>query len=141
MNQANNLKRFTDAQQSDYQTALSEIKNGRKRSHWMWYVFPQIQGLGLSETAKFYAIKDVQEAADFLKHPVLGSRLIEISNAALTLPSNNANSIFGSPDDMKLKSSMTLFAALDQTNPVFQSVLDKFFGGSKDQETLQLIQK
>lgn len=139
MNKENDLGRFLDAQQSDYQTALSEIKNGRKRSHWMWYIFPQIQGLGFSETSKFYAIKNVSEAEEYLSHPVLGSRLIEISNAALALQSDNANSIFGSPDDLKLKSSMTLFAKLNQTNPVFQKVLDKFFGGSKDQQTLQLI--
>ena len=134
-----NLNRFLDAQKSSYETALSEIKNGKKRSHWMWYVFPQIQGLGFSETSKFYAIKDVSEAEAYLKHPVLGARLIEISQIAAELASNNATQVFGSPDDMKLKSSMTLFAALNQTDPVFQSVLDKFFGGRKDGQTLQLI--
>lgn len=139
MPQDNNLNRFLDAQKPSYQTALTEIKNGRKRSHWMWYIFPQIQGLGYSETAKFYAIKDVSEAEAYLKHPVLGSRLIEISQVAAQLTSSNANSIFGSPDDMKLKSSMTLFAALNDTDPVFQSVLDKFFGGKKDAQTLQII--
>ncbi|MGI4750423.1 MAG: DUF1810 domain-containing protein [Janthinobacterium lividum] len=141
MPQDNNLNRFLDAQKSSYQTALTEIKNGRKRSHWMWYIFPQIQGLGFSETSKFYAIKDVSEAEAYLQHAVLGSRLIEICNAALGLASSNANSIFGSPDDMKLKSSMTLFAALDNANPVFQSVLDKFFGGKTDSQTLQIIRK
>lgn len=141
MPQQFNLNRFLDAQKSSYQTALEEIKNGRKRSHWMWYVFPQIQGLGFSETSIFYAIKDVQEAEAYLEHPILGSRLIEICDAAMAIQSNNANSVFGSPDDMKLKSSMTLFAALDDTNPVFQAVLDKFFSGSKDQKTLQLIKK
>jgi len=141
MNNSDNLQKFLDAQKSSYQTALTEIKNGRKRSHWMWYIFPQIQGLGFSETSKFYAIKDVSEAEAYLKHPVLGSRLIEISQVAAQLAPNNATQVFGSPDDMKLKSSMTLFAALDDAGPVFQSVLDKFFGGSRDAKTLQIIQK
>src|SRR5579875_938294 len=121
------LKRFIDAQQTDYQTALAEIKNGRKRSHWMWYIFPQVQGLGFSETSRFYAIKDVAEAEEFLKHPVLGDRLISISEELLQLNTNNASQIFGSPDDLKLKSCMTLFASLPGTNPVFQAVLEKFF--------------
>ncbi|WP_324676923.1 DUF1810 domain-containing protein [Hymenobacter sp. GOD-10R] len=133
------MRRFLDAQQADYQTALSEIKNGRKRSHWMWYIFPQIQGLGFSETSKYYAIKDAAEAEEYLAHPVLGSRLVEISSELLKQPGNDAYRIFGSPDDMKLKSSMTLFAALPDTNPVFQQVLDKFYGGAKDSKTLQLL--
>lgn len=140
MTKENNLKRFIDAQESDYKIALSEIKNGRKRSHWMWYIFPQIQGLGFSETSKFYAIKDIDEAEAFLKHPVLGSRLVEICNELLQLKSNDANRIFGSPDDLKLQSSMTLFSSL-QTHPVFQLVLDKFFNGTKDNRTLQIIDK
>src|SRR5476651_2122605 len=100
------LKRFTDAQQSVYPTALSEIKNGRKRSHWMWFIFPQIQGPGFSETSRYYAIKDLQEAEAYLRHPVLGSRLIEISKTLLKSAGNNATVIFGSPDHLKLKSSM-----------------------------------
>lgn len=135
------LKRFIDAQETSYQIALAEIKNGRKRSHWMWYIFPQIQGLGFSETSKFYAIKEVSEAEEFLKHPILGSRLVDISKALLALKANNANQIFGSPDDMKLKSSMTLFASLPNANPIFESVLKKFFNGSKDSKTLQVIKK
>ncbi|QNE39708.1 DUF1810 domain-containing protein [Hymenobacter sp. NBH84] len=134
-----NLTRFLDAQKSDYQTALSEIKNGRKRSHWMWYIFPQIQGLGFSETSKFYAIQDAAEAEAYLSHPVLGSRLLEISNALLKLSASNATSVFGSPDDLKLKSSMTLFASLPKTNPVFQDVLDKFFNGAQDNKTQRLL--
>ncbi len=141
MPQQPNLQRFLDAQKSSYQTALTEIKNGRKRSHWMWYIFPQIQGLGFSEISRFYALKDVSEAEAYLQHPVLGSRLIEISEVAAQLAPNNATQVFGSPDDLKLKSCMTLFAALDQTDPVFQSVLDKFFAGSKDSQTLQIIKK
>ena len=135
----NNLNRFLDAQQTDYQTALSEIKNGKKRSHWMWYIFPQIQGLGFSETSKYYAIKDAAEAEEFLNNPVLGSRLIEICSELLKLKSNDAYSVFGSPDDMKLKSCMTLFAALRPANLVFQQVLDKFFNGAKDDKTLGLL--
>lgn len=141
MNNQNNLQRFLDAQKSSYQTALTEIKNGKKRSHWMWYIFPQIQGLGFSETSKFYAIKDVSEAEAYLQHPVLGARLIEISKVAAELSSSNAMQVFGSPDDMKLKSSMTLFAALDDPNPVFQAVLNKFFGGKTDGQTLKMIGK
>lgn len=141
MPQETNLKRFIDAQQTSYQTALQEIKNGRKRSHWMWYIFPQVQGLGFSETSRFYAIKDIEEAEEFLKHPILGNRLIEICKVLLGLQYNNANQIFGSPDDMKLKSCMTLFTALPDADPVFQSVLKKFFGGTKDNKTLQILEK
>jgi uncharacterized protein (DUF1810 family) len=136
----NGLKRFLNAQEADYQVALSEIRKGKKRSHWMWYIFPQIQGLGYSETSKFYAIKDIREAESFLDHPVLGSRLVAICNELLQLTGNDAHGIFGSPDDVKLKSSMTLFAALN-ANPVFQMVLDKYFKGAKDHKTLQLLGK
>jgi len=134
-----NLERFVNAQKQDFQIALSEIKNGRKRSHWMWYIFPQIQGLGFSDTSKFYAIKNLDEAGEFLRHPVLGARLIGICNELLVLPGNNATAIFGSPDDLKLKSSMTLFSSLDDPNPVFQKVLNKFFDGTKDYQTLRII--
>lgn len=135
------LQRFIDAQERDYTTALTEIKQGRKRSHWIWYIFPQIQGLGYSETSKFYAIKSLQEAEAYLKHPVLGTRLIDISKELLTLESNNATQVMGSPDDVKLKSSMTLFAALNNTDDIFQLVLNKFFNGSKDVQTLRIVGK
>ncbi|QIX59873.1 DUF1810 domain-containing protein [Hymenobacter sp. BT18] len=141
MPQQPNLQRFLDAQQRDYATALAEIRAGRKRSHWMWYIFPQIQGLGYSETARFYAIQNRQEAEAYLQHPVLGTRLVEISHALLTLESNDATRIMGSPDDVKLWSSMTLFGALDNPNPVFQRVLDKFFGGNQDAKTVQILQQ
>lgn len=134
-----NLNRFLDAQQGVYQTALSEITNGKKQSHWMWFVFPQLQGLGFSATSKYYAIKDLGEAEAFLKHPVLGGRLLHICKALLTLKSKDAHKIFGSPDDMKLKSSMTLFSILHDTDPVFQAVLDKFFDGENDTKTLRLL--
>ena len=135
----NDLNRFTEAQKNDYETALAEVKRGRKQSHWMWYIFPQIAGLGFSSTSKFYAIKDAAEAENYLAHPILGNRLIEISNALLEVEGKTASQIFGSPDDAKLKSSMTLFGALENTNPVFQKVLDKYFDSAKDRKTLELI--
>lgn len=135
------LQRFIDAQKNDFEIALSEIKSGRKRSHWMWYIFPQIRELGFSETSKFYSIKSLGEAQEYLHHPVLGKRLIEISQSLFDLPSNNAHAIFGSPDDVKLKSSMTLFASLSKTDPIFQSILEKFFYGEKDDKTLVIIRE
>jgi uncharacterized protein (DUF1810 family) len=135
------LKRFIEAQEKDYPVALAEVKNGKKTSHWMWYIFPQIHGLGFSETSRFYAIKDINEAEEFLKHPVLGSRLIQICNELLELNTNNANKIFGSPDDLKLHSSVTLFSLLPNTDSVFQKILDKFFNGKKDTKTLRIIEE
>ncbi len=114
----NDLKRFLDAQERDYAIALSEIRSGRKRSHWMWYIFPQIAGLGSSQTSRFYAVKTKAEAELYLAHPVLGARLVRISEALLEIEGKTANQIFSSPDDMKLKSSMTLFGALTNTNPM-----------------------
>jgi uncharacterized protein (DUF1810 family) len=135
----NSLKRFTDAQENSYAIALAEIQRGRKQSHWMWFIFPQITGLGFSETSRYYAIKDLKEAKDFLEHPVLGSRLINISRELIKLETRNAHRIFGTPDNLKLKSSMTLFSMVPGADPVFQHTLDKFFGGEKDMETLRLI--
>ena len=123
MEQPTNLDRFIKAQENIYKEALSEIRAGRKRSHWMWYIFPQLAGLGFSETSKYYGIKDLPEAEAYTSHPVLGSRLVEICTALLGLGENNANRIFGSPDDMKLKSSMTLFSSLPKADPVFGQVL------------------
>ena len=138
MNNKTTLSRFIEAQEKSYSVALSEMRNGKKQSHWMWYIFPQIKGLGVSETAKYYSIENKAEAEAFIKHPVLGKRLLEISNVLLDLNSNDAHYIFGSPDDAKLKSCMTLFASLG-TDPVFQKVLDKFYNGAKDEKTLQLL--
>ncbi len=135
----NTLDRFTEAQARNYHDALTEIRSGRKRSHWMWYVFPQIQGLGFSETARFYALQDAREAAAYLAHPVLGPRLREISHALLGLDSTNARAIMGSPDDLKLRSCMTLFATLPGADPVFQQVLDRFYGGARDEQTLRIL--
>lgn len=133
------LQRFIDTQKIVYAIALSEIKHGKKRSHWMWYIFPQIAGLGFSETSKYYSLKSLHEAEAYLQHPVLGPRLIEISNALFDLKSDDALSVFGTPDDLKLKSCVTLFSILHGTNPVFQAVLDKFFHGLKDAKTLEIL--
>lgn len=133
------LQKFIDAQEKSYATALAEITNGKKCSHWMWYIFPQIQGLGMSETSKMYSIEDIQEAAEFLNHPVLGSRLVRICVELLNLESNDAHAIFGSPDDLKLHSSMTLFCSVPSADPVFQKVLHKFFAGKKDKKTVAII--
>ena len=141
MPQQPNLQRFLDAQATHYAQALAEVKAGRKRSHWMWYIFPQVQGLGFSETSRFYGIKDLAEATAYLQHPVLGSRLVAICEELLKLPGSNATSIMGSPDDVKLKSSMTLFGAVPAASPVFRQVLAKFFGGVPDSKTTQLLEK
>ncbi len=138
---AKGLDRFYSAQEKSYATALSEVKNGRKRSHWMWYIFPQIQGLGFSSISQYYSIRDLEEAEAYLNDPVLGERLKEISQALLDLDTSDPYEVFGSPDDMKLRSSMTLFAILPDADPVFQKVLDKFYGGKKDKLTLRKVGK
>lgn len=130
------IDRFIKAQENSYNQALEEIKNGRKRSHWIWYIFPQLKGLGSSEISKYYAIRSRNEAKEYIKHPVLGSRLIEISNELLKLNTNNADDVMGWPDNMKLKSSMTLFALVSD-NDIFRRVLDKFFDGEMDEFTVQ----
>ena len=122
------LNRFIKAQENDFENALSEIKSGKKTSHWMWYVFPQFRGLGLSETSKYYSIQDLKEATEYLNHPVLGFRIRQITNELLLLNEINARNVFGTPDDKKLKSSMTLFASVDTSvEKPFKRVLDKFF--------------
>src|SRR5579885_3598762 len=113
------LDRFVLAQRDDYEQALAEIKNGRKRTHWMWYIFPQIDGLAFSPTSKHYAIKNIEEARAYLDHPVLGARLRECAEAAVAVKSQSANEVFGSPDDLKLRSSATLFAAVSPPGSVF----------------------
>jgi uncharacterized protein (DUF1810 family) len=135
------LERFIEAQAKDYETALAEIRSGRKRSHWMWYIFPQIQGLGMTDISRYYAIKDIEEATDYLTHATLGARLTNICKVLLELPATDAYAIFGSPDDLKLKSSMTLFDAVPATFPVFGQVLDKFYDGERDQRTLDILQQ
>jgi len=136
---ADELKRFETAHARYFSTALAEIKSGRKRSHWMWYIFPQVAGLGFSETSKMYAIKSIAEATAFLAHPVLGKNLEAISSALLSPDTDNASLVFGHPDDMKLQSCMTLFSRLPQATPVFQKVLDKYFGGKADVKTIEIL--
>lgn len=139
MSANNDLTRFIAAQEGAYDLALKEVKRGKKSGHWMWFIFPQIRGLGVSETAKFYAIQNRAEAMDYLNHDILGERLVEISTALLHLQIRNPVEVFGNVDSMKLRSSMTLFSLLTPTDPVFQKVLDKLYGGQKDEHTLRLL--
>jgi uncharacterized protein (DUF1810 family) len=133
------LDRFVTAQAGDYERALTEIRAGRKRSHWMWYVFPQFAGLGFSSTSRFYAIRSVEEAKAYLVHPVLGRRLTECAEAALTVEGKSASEIFGTPDDLKLRSSATLFASVSPAGSVFHRLLEKYFDGKSDEATLRLM--
>ena len=137
--QNNNLNRFLVAQKHVYDIALIELESGKKRGHWMWFIFPQIAGLGVTETAKLYAITDIVEAGEYLMHPELGTKLIDCCKALLRQPIYDANKIFGTPDDLKLKSSMTLFDAVPATSPIFGQVLAKFYEGEKDKRTLMLL--
>ena len=136
----NDLERFLKAQDKDYEQALQEIKKGRKTSHWIWYIFPQIAGLGFSSTSKYYSIKDKNEAIEYLKNNTLKNRLIEICEALLSLESDDATYVMGYPDDLKLKSSMTLFSEVSDID-VFKKVLDKFYNGEKDEMTILLLNK
>lgn len=133
------LQRFKEAQTRDYETALSELKAGRKRGHWMWYIFPQIAGLGMTDTSRFYAIRDIKEAGGYLMDEVLGLRLANCCKALLALETNDAHAVFGSPDDLKLRSCLTLFDAVPATFPVFAQVLDKFYQGKRDPRTLEIL--
>lgn len=134
-----NLNRFLQAQENDYERALAEVKSGRKRSHWMWYICPQLDGLGFSPTSKRYAIKSIAEARAYLSHPVLGARLVETIEAALRVEAKSAYEIFGAPDDMKLRSCATLFASISPAGSVFDRLLDRFFQGEPDPKTLHLL--
>jgi uncharacterized protein (DUF1810 family) len=133
------LGRFLTAQESAYERALAEIKAGRKTSHWMWYIFPQFRGLGSSPTSAYFAIQSVEEARAYLAHPVLGARLIACAEAVMGVEGRSAMEIFGSPDDMKLKSSVTLFAAVAEKGSVFERVLERYFGGERDEKTVRLM--
>ena len=133
------LDRFLDAQRGDYAAALAEVRRGRKTSHWMWYIFPQIAGLGQSSTARYYSIRDLEEAREYYAHPVLGQRLREICGVLLALRGNDPVAVFGGIDSMKLKSSMTLFAVAAPDDPLFQQVLDKYYGGEQDALTLRIL--
>ena len=133
------LNRFVRAQEESYEQALAELERGRKQSHWMWYVFPQLDGLGSSPTSKFYSIKSEGEARAYLEHPVSGPRLAECAGAILSIEGESARAILGSPDDLKLKSCATLFAHVSPPGSVFEQILDKFYGGERDDATLRLL--
>lgn len=135
------LTRFLKEHDTGYQRALREIKNGKKRSHWMWYIFPQIQGLGRSEMNRYYSIKDLNEAKEYMANEILRNHLIEISQALLQLESNDPREIFGYPDYLKLQSSMTLFGIADPEQTVFKQVLDKFYNGEPDVKTIDKLKK
>lgn len=135
------LARFVAAQEHDYAQALSEIRRGQKRSHWMWYIFPQFDGLGFSPTSRRYSIKSVAEAEAYVRHPILARRLLEITRATLGVEGRPALEVFGSPDDMKLRSSATLFASVSPAGSVFEQILDRYFGGEPDDKTLQLLKQ
>jgi uncharacterized protein (DUF1810 family) len=133
------LRRFVEAQSGDYVRALAELRAGEKRSHWMWYVFPQYEGLGHSPTARRYAIRGLAEAEAYLRHPILGPRLIESAEAVLGVEGRTAREILGSPDDLKLRSSATLFSRVAPAGSPFHRLLDRFFAGQPDRRTMELI--
>jgi len=141
MNNIHNLQRFVDAQSNSYDIAFSEIKNGKKQSHWMWYIFPQLDGFGKSDTSKKYGIKTKEEAIEYLEHPILGKRLIEITNKLLIIKQKSAVDVFEWPDDLKLKSCMTLFALIQCEIPIFQEVLNNYFEGKICWKTQELLEK
>jgi uncharacterized protein (DUF1810 family) len=133
------LERFVDAQKEDYARAISELDAGRKRSHWMWYIFPQFEGLGASSTSRQYSVKSLAEAEAYLAHPILGPRLLACAEAVLRIEGRSAVAIFGSPDDMKLRSCATLFAAVSAEDSVFHRIIDRYFHGQPDDKTLRLL--
>ncbi|MGI8432295.1 MAG: DUF1810 domain-containing protein [Chthoniobacterales bacterium] len=133
------LERFLQAQEGIFDVALRELTRGRKESHWMWFIFPQMEGLGRSSIARLYAIKSHAEAEAYLRHPILGARLQQSAQALLKVKGKSATQVMGSPDDLKLRSSMTLFALVAGEKIVFQQVLDKYYGGEKDVKTLALM--
>ncbi len=135
------LNRFIKAQAGIYDRVLAELRGGQKQTHWMWFIFPQIDGLGFSPTSRFYAIKSLEEARHYLGHPVLGARLVECAESVLAVQGRSASDIFGYPDDMKLQSSMTLFALAAGPHSVFERVLEKYYQGMRDARTLQIVGK
>jgi uncharacterized protein (DUF1810 family) len=135
-----NLERFVDAQRPVYGAVLAELRAGRKQSHWMWFVFPQLRGLGRSPTSQYYGVSSLAEASAYLGHPVLGTRLAECTAAVTSVEGRSAREIFGSPDDLKFRSCLTLFLAAGPLDPVFDAALDKYFSGQPDERTLQLLQ-
>jgi uncharacterized protein (DUF1810 family) len=135
------LTRFIAAQEKKFDQALSEIISGRKLGHWMWFVFPQLKGLGISETSTKYSIQNLKEAQEYLNHPILSARLLQITSELICLEENNALKVFGFTDSKKLKSSLTLFSIVDSSpESIFKKAIDKFFDGEMDERTLNLIQ-
>ena len=133
------LRRFVLAQMHVYEQALAELKHGRKRTHWMWFIFPQIDGLAFSSTSNLYSIKSIEEAKAYLDHPILGPRLMECVEAVLGMEGRSATGIFGSPDDMKLRSCATLFATVLPNGNVFERLLEKYYGGERNIKTLHIL--
>ena len=133
------LQRFISAQEEVYEHVLKELQHGQKRSHWMWYIFPQMDGLGVSAMSRFYAIKSIDEARAYLQHPILGKRLIECSRTVWLIKNRSVREIFGSPDDMKFKSCMTLFEIVAPSNSIFTKLLEDLFSNERDNKTVQLI--
>lgn len=133
------LDRFLEAQSRSYDVALAELRGGEKRSHWIWYVFPQVAGLGSSSMSRRYAIGSRDEAVAYLAHPVLGARLVECVNALLALEGKTAEEVMGWPDDLKLRSSMTLFAAVSESGSPFHRVLDRYFSSNGDPMTIVFL--
>ena len=133
------LNRFVIAQEESYERVLSELERGRKESHWMWYIFPQVEGLGSSPSSNFYSIKSEGEARAYLEHPMLGRRLVECARAMLAVEGKSARTILGSPDDLKLKSCATLFAHVSAPGSVFERILETFYAGERDAATLRLL--
>ena len=141
MEKASGIDRFLQAQESSYNTALEEVKNGSKVSHWIWYIFPQMKNLGKSWTAEFYGIYDLDEAKEYLKNETLRERLIEISKALMEVDGKTAKEIFGSIDAIKVRSCMTLFHLADPEEPVFTDVLKKYYNNELDNKTIDLVNK
>ena len=135
------LDRFLNVQYTDYEIALSELRNGHKLSHWMWYIFPQIDGLGFSATTKRYSIKSRKEAEAYLTHPILGARLQECAEAVLAVEGRSIAQILGSPDDLKLQSCATLFDSVSAPGSVFDRILEKYYDGKRDTKTMQILQR
>lgn len=133
------LNRFINAQEGVYERALAELKSGQKRSHWMWFIFPQVEGLGQSPTSQYFAIKSVAEARAYLAHPLLGARLRECAEAVLALKGRPASEVFGFPDDLKFRSCMTLFAEIAGADSIFAYVLQKVFNDQRDRQTLEFL--
>lgn len=141
LNDPFDLDRFVDAQRDSYDQALAELRSGKKRTHWMWWVFPQFAGLGVSATSQRYAIQSAAEAEAYLAHPVLGPRLLESVESVLATRGRSANDIFGAPDDLKLRSCATLFSEIAPPGSVFERLLDEYFGGESDDQTLRLLKR